>query len=80
MSRRTSRQHPLIGLGRFAFLRERISVSVHDLPSVILQPTAGRRRLGDAGGHLDQHQRADDHDRQKGRGDDKRRRAAKNGG
>src|SRR6185312_16184475 len=30
----------------------------------------GHRRLGDAGRHLDQHQRADDHDRREGRGDD----------
>ena len=41
---------------------------------------ARHRRLGDAGGHLDQHQRADHHDRRKGRGDDQRRRAAKTGG
>ena len=41
---------------------------------------AGHRRLGDAGGHLDQHQRADDHDRRKGRRDDQRRRPAKTGG
>jgi choline dehydrogenase len=34
----------------------------------------GHRRLGDAGRHLDQHQRADDHDRREGR------RAAKTGG
>jgi choline dehydrogenase-like flavoprotein len=40
---------------------------------------AGHRRLGDAGGHLDQHQRADNHDRRKGRRDDQRRRAAKIG-
>ena len=32
------------------------------------------RRLGDAGGDLDQHQRADDHDRRKGCGGDPRRR------
>jgi hypothetical protein len=32
------------------------------------------------GGHLDQHQRPDDHDRREGRGDDQRRRAAKTGG
>ena len=36
---------------------------------------ARHRRLGDAGGHLDQHQRADDHDRRKGRRDDPPRRA-----
>ena len=35
---------------------------------------AGDRRLGDAGGDLDQHQRADHHDRRKGRRDDPRRR------
>jgi hypothetical protein len=40
----------------------------------------GHRRLGHARGHLDQHQRADDHDRREGRGDDQRRRAAKTGG
>ena len=38
------------------------------------------RRLGNAGRHLDQHQRADDHDRREGRRDDQRRRAAKTGG
>src|SRR5216684_3804679 len=41
---------------------------------------AGHRRLGDAGGHLDQHERADDHDRREGCDDDKGRNAAKNGG
>jgi choline dehydrogenase-like flavoprotein len=33
-----------------------------------------------AGDHLDQHQRADHHDRREGRGDHQRRRAAKDGG
>ena len=41
---------------------------------------ARHRRLGDAGGHLDQHQRADNYDRREGCGDDKGRRAAKTGG
>ena len=41
---------------------------------------AHHRRLGDAGGHLDQHQRADNHDRRKGCRDDQRRRAGKIGG
>ena len=35
-----------------------------------LEGSAGHRRLGDAGGHLDQHERADHHDRREGRGDD----------
>jgi choline dehydrogenase len=37
------------------------------------------RRLGDAGGHLDQHERPDDHDRREGRGNYQRRRTATNG-
>ena len=37
------------------------------------------RCLGDAGGDLDQHQRADDHDRREGGGDDPRGRAAGDG-
>ncbi len=41
---------------------------------------ARHRRLGDAGGHLDQHQRPDHHDRRAGCGDDQRRRTAKTGG
>ena len=41
---------------------------------------AGHRRLGDAGRHLDQHERTDDHDRRKGCGDDQGRGAAKTGG
>ncbi len=38
------------------------------------------RRLGNAIGHLDQHQRADDHDRRKGGHDDQRRRVATTSG
>ena len=41
---------------------------------------ARRRRLGDAGGDLDQHQRADHHDRRKRRRDDQGRGAAAAGG
>ena len=48
---------------------------VHGLDSV-----ARHRRLGHAGGQLDQHQRPDDHDRRKRRRDDQSRRAAKTGG
>ena len=44
-----------------------------------LDALAGHRRLGHAGGQLDQHQRADDHDRRKGRGHDPRRRPQLNG-
>ena len=45
-----------------------------------LDGPAGHRRLGNAGRHLDQHQRPDNHDRREGRGDDQGRRAAKDGG
>ena len=38
------------------------------------------RSLGNAGGHLDQHQRANNHDRREGRGRDRGHRAAKIGG
>jgi hypothetical protein len=38
------------------------------------------RRLGDAGGHLNQHERADNHDCREGRRDHQRRSAAKIGG
>ena len=40
----------------------------------------GHRRLGNAGRHLDQHQRPDDHDRRERRLDDQRHRAAEAGG
>ena len=41
---------------------------------------AGRRRLGEAGGQLDEHQRPDDHDRREGRGNDQSQRAREAGG
>ena len=41
---------------------------------------AGHRRLGNAGRHLDQHQRPNHHDRRKGRRNDKRCGAAETGG
>jgi len=43
-------------------------------------PAINPRYLVDAGGHLDQHERADDHDRREGCGDDQRRSAPKDGG
>ena len=46
--------------------RQRVACARH-------RRAAGHRCLGDAGGHLDQHQRADDHDRRKGCGHDQGR-------
>ena len=49
-------------------------------PGARARRSARHRRLGHAGGQLDQHQRADDHDRRKRRGDDQGGGASKAGG